>query len=160
MYFWRIIIYISYEGSIEETMMKNSNYYLKTLIPFNEDSIEEVLHTCEDAIKKMIKIQDVVFRLSFALQELVVNSLEHGYKKVPGNISISISKDKNAIYLEVADEGTGIDVSSFELKNEIQGLEELGSRGLGLHVMSKLFDRIEITPNTPQGTKVSLTILI
>lgn len=140
--------------------MTNSCYLLKTTIPYNESSIESILKTCADAISEITKIQDVAFRLNFAIQELVVNSLEHGYKKKIGEVSIAIFSEKDSIRLEVSDQGTGIDLTKLNIDNNISDLDEVSIRGWGLNVLKKIFTSMSITQNMPQGTKVSLVLLI
>lgn len=138
--------------------MKNSNYFLKTNVPYNESSIESLLKTCAEAISEITKVSDVSFRLNFAIQELVVNSLEHGYKKNGGEISIAISSHPDAIHLEVCDEGVGIDISKLKIENYITNIDEVGIRGWGLNVLNKIFTQMTIEPLTPHGTKVFLIL--
>ena len=140
--------------------MTDVSFFLKTSIPYNEKSIETILKTCKNGISKITKLQDVVFRLNFAVQELIINSLEHGYKKKTGEISISIYTINDAIHLEVSDEGLGMDLSTLDINHEITSLDDISIRGWGLNILKKIFTNMSITENTPHGTIVSLIIQI
>jgi serine/threonine-protein kinase RsbW len=140
--------------------MTEISFYLKTTVPYDEESIEAILKTCSDEILEITKIQDVVFSLNFALQELIINSLEHGYKKSSGNISIGIYSVKDEIHLEVSDEGLGMDSAVLDDNLEITSLEDIKIRGWGLNILKKIFTGMSITKNNPQGTKVSLILSV
>lgn len=138
--------------------MTDSNYFLKTMIPYNELDIESVLKACADAISAITQIQDITFRLNFAVQELIVNALEHGYKKKAGEVSIVLFSTPDSIHLEVSDTGFGMDLSEINLDTEITDLNDVNLRGWGLNVLNKIFTSMSITNNQPHGTKVTLIL--
>ena len=140
--------------------MTDVSFFLKASIRYDEKSIEAILKTCADQISEITKIQDIVFKLNFAIQELIINSLEHGYKKSSGEISIAIYTINDEIHLEVSDEGLGMDLSTPEMNNEITSLEDISIRGWGLNILKKTFTNMSITKNAPHGTKVSLMLLV
>lgn len=140
--------------------MTNVSYFLKTSIPYEEESIEAILKTCADEISKITMIQDIVFRLNFAVQELIINSLEHGYNKCCGEISISLYTIDDEIHLEVSDKGSGMDLSILDKSVEVTSLKDLSTRGWGLNVLKKIFTKMSISNNTPHGVRVSLILLV
>ncbi|MCX7746831.1 MAG: ATP-binding protein [Clostridia bacterium] len=146
--------------------MQVLSYNLEAYIPFEEDSIEKVLTFSEEIINSVTSDESARFKLKSAVHELVVNSLEHGYNKSPGKISLSIKKENNTIYFDICDEGSGLDMSldslskkTFEL-DQMPDISSLTGRGRGLLITSQLFDSMEISPNLPKGTKISLTIVV
>jgi anti-sigma regulatory factor (Ser/Thr protein kinase) len=138
--------------------MQILNYNLEANIPYDEENIEKFLILCEEAIDNITKEEKPKYKLKSAVHELLQNSLEHGYGKNPGKVSISMKKLKNSIYFELIDEGSGLDCSTIELKREVSDLESATSRGWGLTLVSAFSKDLKIVPNEPRGTKVSLYI--
>ena len=138
--------------------MQILSYKLEAIVGFNEESIEQFLTLCEDIIYKMTADERVRYKVKSAVHELVINSLEHGYKMKSGKISFSIRKAGDSLIIEFCDEGHGLDSSCINLGREIFDIESAPSRGWGLAITNKLFNKMEITPNKPSGTKISITI--
>lgn len=67
---------------MEGLIMQILNYNLEAFIPYDEDNIEKFLTICEDAIDNITNDEKPKFKLKSAIHELLVNSLEHGYKKI------------------------------------------------------------------------------
>ncbi len=138
--------------------MQILNYNVEAYIPYDEENIEKFLALCEDAINNITDDEKSKFKLKSAIHELLINSLEHGYKKKPGKVSISIKKINNSIFFELSDEGKGLDFSSVNLKRQVSDMESITSRGWGLTLVNAFSDNLKIVPNKPRGTKISLTI--
>lgn len=138
--------------------MQILSYKLDAFIPYESSSIEDFLVTCEDAISKMISDEQATFKLKSATHELLINALEHGYKKDGGNVSFSLVRHSDSITLEMSDEGTGIDTSQLNLENLGNDLTTIKRRGWGLLIIKRLSDSMEITPNTPRGTRIIISV--
>lgn len=138
--------------------MQILSYKLNAYIPFDKDSIEKFLFVCEEVINNMTSDEKTVFKLKSAAHELLINSLEHGYRKSAGKVSFSMEKSENIIKLEMSDEGFGLDTSLLNLEKNNLDLSTVKGRGWGLLIIKKLCDGMEITPNSPNGTKVTVTI--
>jgi len=102
--------------------------------------------------------EKTVFKLKSATHELLINSLEHGYKKSAGNVSFLIEKHEHTIHLEVSDEGVGFDTSSLNLEKDYTSLNSIKSRGWGLFILKKLCDDVQIISEPLKGTKVTVSI--
>ncbi len=139
-------------------MMQILNYNLEAYIPYDEENIEKFLMLCEEAINNITNDEKPKYKLKSAVHELLVNSLEHGYKKNPGKVSLSIKKVDNSIFFEISDEGNGLDFSSIDLNREVSDIENATCRGWGLTLVNVFSDSLKIAPNQPKGTKVSLVI--
>ncbi|MEN8904523.1 MAG: ATP-binding protein [Clostridiales bacterium] len=139
--------------------MQVLNLDIEAFLSFNENDIEKFLVFCEGIIENISKESGTKYKLKSAIHELIVNSLEHGYKKSAGNISISLKKNTDSIVFEISDTGGGLDLSSIDLNKTVSGLESLSSRGWGLAITNKLSDDMKITKNAPTGTKISLKFL-
>ncbi|AEV69405.1 ATP-binding protein [Acetivibrio clariflavus] len=138
--------------------MQILNYKLDAYVPFENESIESFLVLCENAINKMISDEHTIFKLKSAIHELLINSLEHGYKREGGKIHFYVEKNDKNITLEIADEGSGFDPQMIDLENTGTDLNSINRRGWGLLIIKKLSDSMEITPNTPKGTKINVVI--
>ena len=138
--------------------MQILSYKLDAFIPYESDSIENFLVLCEDAICKMISDEQAMFKLKSATHELLINSLEHGYKKDGGNVSFSLIRHSDSITLEMSDEGSGFDTSLLNLENLGSDLTSIQRRGWGLMIIKRLSDSMEITPNTPRGTRIIISV--
>lgn len=138
--------------------MQILSYKLNAYIPFDKDSIEKFLFVCEDVINNITSDEKTIFKLKSATHELLINSLEHGYGKSAGEVCFSMSRKENMIQLEMSDEGTGFDASVLNLDEQNMNQDTLKGRGWGLLIIKKLCDSIQISPNTPRGTKVTVSI--
>lgn len=140
--------------------MQILSYRLEAFVAYDESSIEALFELCEQAMGYITTDEKAQFTLKSAIHELVVNSLEHGYKRSPGKISVSIKKESNHILLEIVDEGTGITPSSLSLNRQLKDIESAPQRGWGLYITDKLSENIKIIPNTPKGTIISVVVSI
>ncbi len=138
--------------------MQILSYKLDAFVPFKNDSIESFLVLCEDVISKMISDEKTNFKLKSAIHELLINSLEHGYKKNGGKVSFFVERNEDMITLEIADEGTGFDPSLLNYENLDTDMESINRRGWGLMIIKRLSDIMKITPNSPKGTKITVSI--
>lgn len=138
--------------------MQILNYTLSAYIPFDEESIEKFLFVCEDVINNMTTDEKTIFKLKSATHELLINSLEHGYKKSAGQVRFCMSKMDNTIQLEMSDEGIGFDTSMPIPQERNIDPDTLNGRGWGLLIIKKLCDSMQISPNVPKGTKVTVLI--
>ena len=138
--------------------MQILKYELEAYIPFDNESIEKFLFLCEETINNLTPDQEVIFKLKSATHELLINSLEHGYGKTPGKVSFLMEKTEHSIILEMTDEGSGLNPSTLDLEKQCTDLDSARDRGWGLMILKRLADKMEITPNKPKGTKVSISI--
>ncbi|WP_010248094.1 ATP-binding protein [Acetivibrio cellulolyticus] len=138
--------------------MQILSYKLDAFIPFDKDSIEDFLVLCEDVICKMTSDEKAIFKLKSATHELLINSLEHGYNRNAGTVSFYMKRHPDKITLEMTDEGSGFDTSLLKSENLGTDLNSIKGRGWGLMIIKRLSDSMEITPNTPKGTKINISI--
>jgi serine/threonine-protein kinase RsbW len=138
--------------------MQIVNYKLETLIQYEENQIDELLVLCEEAVYHITTNERIRYKLKSALHELVINSLEHGYNKNLGKVSISIKNEQNCIVLVVADEGSGMQSSSIKSDFYLSSINSAQKRGWGLLMTAKLSGNISVAPNNPCGTIITISI--
>lgn len=138
--------------------MQILSYKLDAFVPFENDSIESFLVLCEDVISKMLSDEKTIFKLKSAIHELLINSLEHGYKKSGGKVSFCIKKSVDTITLEIADEGSGFNPSLLNYQHIDTDLNSINRRGWGLMIIKSLSDTMKIAQNKPKGTKITVSV--
>ena len=89
-----------------------------------------------------VRLSDVLLVVS----EVVTNCVVHGYRGRPGRVAIEARHANGRLELSVADEGGGM-----RPRIDSPGL------GLGLPLVGRLADRVDITAARGGGTRVSMS---
>lgn len=91
-----------------------------------------------------------------ALSEAVTNAIIHGYENEVHKICITCRTEGNRLYLEVKDEGKGIE----DIKKAMQPLfttkPELERSGMGFAFMEAFMDKLEVFSSPGEGTTVKM----
>ncbi len=83
----------------------------------------------------------MIFNIKLALQEAVINAVEHGNKmRSDLLVKVDIIADDQRLTIEVTDQGSGFDYTVVPNPTEPQNIEKLRGRGIFLirHVMNKI----------------------
>ncbi|BDU50443.1 SpoIIE family protein phosphatase [Haliovirga abyssi] len=97
------------------------------------------------------------FNLNFTINELVTNSIQHGYLNGTGIIDMSfklISKD--FLQIKIKDYGIGINKNILKNLNE-NIIDSAALRGRGIYICKKLTDNFQINVNEGKGTEIIFT---
>jgi serine/threonine-protein kinase RsbW len=140
--------------------MQILDFRIEAFVLFDAVSIEKVTVLCEEAIIGITSNEKARFNLKSAINELLVNSLEHGYNKQSGKVCINIRRDAGSVFIEICDEGSGIDLDKINLNRNITELDTVTERGWGLAIINKLSLNMKVSRNYPKGTIISLNIPI
>jgi len=149
-------------GLIEQTIkdVRNLSFELTpaVLLDFGlKATIEEMAARLKNgnlSIKSKVRIRgnislDLQLSIYRIIQELVNNCIKHAQCDL---IEIDINKKNDLIYINVADNGKGIDLKKDMRKSSGTGLSSIRNR-------IKLYDgKMDIKPNLPFGTWVSVTL--
>ena len=73
------------------------NCSLQVVLKYDANSLENILKFCEEMILSITDSAYARFCLKNAVHELIVNSVEHGYKKTSGPVDLSMKKLKDCI---------------------------------------------------------------
>lgn len=78
--------------------------------------------------------------LVLAIQELLVNIVEHAYAGAPGNISVKVNGNAKAITFQIEDQAP----STFQMPDEaaVPDPFALPESGLGLYIIEQAFDAV------------------
>lgn len=86
----------------------------------------------------------IVFNVKLALQEAVINAVEHGNKMQSDLlVQVDIVADPQRITIEVTDQGKGFDYKAIPNPTETENIEKL--RGRGIFLIRHAMDNIEFT---------------
>ena len=93
-----------------------------------------------------------------AVSEAVTNAIIHGYAgKSDGMVKMSAVLDQNEIYIEISDEGCGIEDVNAARKPLFTTQPECERSGMGFTVMEAFTDTLIVRSERDKGTKVIMT---
>jgi two-component sensor histidine kinase len=140
--------------------MKLNRFTVTADLDYSPHSIDSFINMCEGLISYVTGDPSARFFLKNAVDEFTLNSIEHGYGKKPGEITVSVESIQDKIYLEISDRGVGVDPSKVRMDREAKSEEDLVSRGWALSILNRISDGVRIKPNEPKGAIVSLSISV
>jgi len=129
-------------------------------LEYGADSMESFIQMIEKKLDRLVKDKSIRFFMKVAVNELVVNAVEHGYNKNGGKVSVHVWLENNSVCLEVSDFGKGVRKELLDLDRVAEDYGDLTERGWGLPILNKVSSTLHITTNNPTGTVISLTMLI
>ena len=91
-----------------------------------------------------------------AISEAVTNAIIHGYENEIHNISIRCRIDEKKMYVEVRDEGKGIDDVKQAMEPLFTTRPELERSGMGFSFMEAFMDEITVESRVNEGTVVKM----
>ena len=100
---------------------------------------------------------DTTYDLVFAVNELVTNTIIHGYKKQPGEITIEMWQNGGAIHVRIQDKAPPFDPRSAAQPDISLRLEERPLGGVGIYLTKQSMD--EILYHAPDGGGNEVTLI-
>lgn len=91
-----------------------------------------------------------------AVSEAVTNAIIHGYENQEGMVKIYGKIEGNCIYLEISDEGQGIDDISKAMEPLYTSKPELDRSGMGFAFMEAFMDELQVESEPGHGTTVKM----
>ena len=91
-----------------------------------------------------------------AVSEAVTNAIIHGYENQVHKISIRCRTKGQTLYLEVRDEGKGIEDIEQAMEPLYTSKPELERSGMGFSFMEAFMDRLEVRSAPGRGTTVKM----
>lgn len=95
-----------------------------------------------------------------AVSEAVTNCIIHGYEEKEGLINIACKILSNAIYIEIADSGKGIENVDMAKEPLYTSKPDLERSGMGFTIMESFMDDLKIESVLGLGTKVTMKKII
>lgn len=91
-----------------------------------------------------------------AVSEAVTNAIIHGYENEVHNIYIRCRTEGKTLFLEIKDEGKGIEDISQAMEPLFTSKPELERSGMGFSFMEAFMDKLEVISGPGQGTVVKM----
>lgn len=95
-----------------------------------------------------------------ALSEAVTNAIIHGYENEVHNITIRCRTQEKTLYLEVEDQGRGIEDVEQAMEPLFTTKPELDRSGMGFSFMEAFMDDLEVISAPGKGTCVKMKKVI
>jgi anti-sigma regulatory factor (Ser/Thr protein kinase) len=138
--------------------MEIQQFKLSARLDYTPQSMDHFVDLCEQAIAGITDNRHARFMLKTAVDELTLNALEHGYEKSSGIVSVHIERMETGIFFEISDFGKGIVPERIQFERAANTEDDFRSRGWAYAILNRLTENLVIAANTPQGSRVSLTI--
>ncbi len=138
--------------------MELNKFSLTARLEYIPQSIDSFITLCEGLLACVTNDSSTRFILKNAVDEFTTNAMEHGYKKSSGLVTVNLERFEDHITLEILDQGVGVDLSKVHFNREAHSLDDLKSKGWGLSILHHIAGRIDIAPNSPSGSIISLSI--
>lgn len=91
-----------------------------------------------------------------AVSEAVTNAIIHGYEKKEGMVKIYGRIEDNTIYLEISDEGGGIENIEKAMEPLYTSKPELDRSGMGFAFMEAFMDELKVESEVDRGTTIKM----
>lgn len=91
-----------------------------------------------------------------AVSEVVTNAIIHGYENEVHNIYIRCRTEGRTLYLEIEDEGKGIEDVKQAMEPLFTTRPELDRSGMGFSFMEAFMDSLEVLSAPGKGTTVKM----
>lgn len=138
--------------------MELDKFSVTARLEYIPHSIDSFITLCEGLVDCVTSDSSTRFILKNAIDEFTVNAMEHGYNKSPGMVAVNVERFEDHITLVITDQGVGVDLAKVRFDREAQSFEDLKSGGWALSILHHIAGKIDIAPNTPTGSIISLSI--
>lgn len=110
----------------------------------NNESVIKIADICEE-IREFWKLrQNHIFTLNLILEELISNTIFHGFKKQNNNyIHTTLTKFDYAIVIKIRDNGIPFNPMAVNTEPKNVKLDEKQIGGLGIHLVKTLSNKVE-----------------
>ncbi len=132
----------------------------------NEFSLKFKALSCNEGFARMAvsvfllpydTYSDIMNDIKTAVSEAVTNSIIHGYEGMEGYVYIRCGVKDNVVYIEVSDNGCGIDDIKKAMEPLYTSKPSEERSGLGFTVMESFMDSVEVESTKNKGTRVFMS---
>ena len=100
---------------------------------------------------------NIINEVKTIVSEAVTNAIIHGYKDSSGPVYLNIEYENNILYLEIIDNGIGIENIEEARTPLFSTCSNSERAGLGFTIMEIFSDKLEIETKKNEGTKIRIT---
>ena len=94
--------------------------------------------------------------IKMAVSEAVTNAIIHGYEGEKGEIYINLKIANNTLYIEIKDNGKGIENIEKAMQPLYTSKPDMERSGMGFTVMEAFMDKISVESSLGKGTKICM----
>jgi anti-sigma regulatory factor (Ser/Thr protein kinase) len=107
-------------------------------------SLESLTNASTNFLEDSMVDAQAVYRINLALEELITNTIRHGYDDYESHeIAVRLEVREDAILATIKDDGHEFDPLTQDMKNPQKvSLEERPVGGLGLHLLKKMLSEM------------------
>ena len=118
--------------------------------------LEKIRNEITDSLKKIIGEKEWNYELMLALEEAIVNVIEHGMKdmKEKPKIILNMKLKENILTLELIDKGTPFDASKQKVIDMDEHFNAYKKRGLGVFLIQNIMDHVDYEYDALTGNKL------
>lgn len=120
------------------------------------DDLEHIHNFIDEFAQAADLNEALVFAVRLAIEEAVVNLIQHGYKQVPGPIHLSIEADAHQITVTIIDHAPPFPPDRVPPPRLGQDLASRPIGGLGWHFIRAMMDEIRYRSDPEQGNVLTL----
>lgn len=120
------------------------------------DDLERVHHFIDEFARATDLNETLVFAVRLAIEEAVVNLIQHGYKQAPGPIHLSIEADAHQVTVMIGDHAPPFPPDRAPQPRLGHDLASRPIGGLGWHFIRAMMDEIRYRSDPEQGNVLTL----
>jgi anti-anti-sigma factor len=120
------------------------------------DDLEQVHQWIDDFAKTTGLNESLVFAIRLAIEEVFVNLIQHGYKKKPGLIRLSLTADAHQVTVTIGDHAPPFPPDRAPRPRLGQDLASRPVGGLGWHFIRAMMDEVRYRSDPQQGNVLTL----
>lgn len=118
--------------------------HISQTIPSRLELIPDLISSMMEKLYHLPLDEYTVFNIKLAIQEAVINAVEHGNKLNPElSVVVDISADARNLAIQVTDQGEGFDYKSIPDPTDPGNIEKL--RGRGIFLIQYVMDKMEFS---------------
>ena len=95
-----------------------------------------------------------------AVSEAVTNAIIHGYENEEGKICLKCRIEENTVWIEVSDQGRGIEDIEKAMEPLYTTKPEMERSGMGFAFMEAFMDELKVDSDLVKGTTVTMKKII
>ncbi|MEN6443516.1 MAG: ATP-binding protein [Methanoregula sp.] len=116
--------------------------HLDIVIPAQPDEIPKVTADIEEILRSQDFSPEAILDVQLALEEVLVNIINYGYRGRAGNIAICCDASPSQVSLEISDSGPAFNPLSMPEPDVTSGIDERRVGGLGIYLVRQVMDTV------------------
>jgi serine/threonine-protein kinase RsbW len=120
------------------------------------ENLSAIRDFVEDAATRLHAAPAAIPNIVLAVDEMVTNIIEHGYRGQPGSIEIDVSTREDALIIQLRDQAPPFDPTIVPPPNLSIPFDERTPGGLGIYLTRKVMDDVQHRATAVHGNDLTL----